>query len=99
MGVALLWKLSEPGELSYADAVPQPGTVPGYLVGVGWLLAGTLLAVAAVLLVTHRRWRVVAVVGAVLSSAVIGLNPGQAIVDQRARARRRCHLVGVHAKE
>jgi len=79
MGVVLLWKLAEPGGLRYADAVPTPGTVGGYLVGAGWFLAGAVLGVAAWLLVMRRAvWPAVAVAGALLSSAVILINPGQA---------------------
>ena len=33
MGVSLLWKLGEPGQLRYADAVPAPGTVAAELAG------------------------------------------------------------------
>lgn len=36
MGVALLWKLGEPGDLRYGGAVPTAGTVPGYLFGALW---------------------------------------------------------------
>jgi hypothetical protein len=50
MGVSLLWKLGEPGQLRYADAVPVPGTVAGYLAGGLWLVAAVLFVTAAVLL-------------------------------------------------
>ncbi len=77
MGVALLWRLGEPGSLTYADAVPAAGTTGGYLVGAGWLLAGAGLVTAAWLLATDRpAWRAVAAGGAVLSILVIGLSPG-----------------------
>jgi hypothetical protein len=33
MGVCLLSKLGEPGQLRYGDAVPAPGTVAGELAG------------------------------------------------------------------
>lgn len=80
MGMALLWKLGEPGQLRYADAVPIPGTVGGYLAGVGWLAAGALLITTAGLLLARRRaWRITALTGALLSAAVIGLNPTHAV--------------------
>lgn len=79
MGVALLWKLAEPGDLTYADAVPTPGSVAGYVVGGLWLFAGGLLVAAAWLYIgRNTHWRMLAVCGALLSSVVIALNPTQA---------------------
>ena len=72
MGVALLWKLGEVGQLRYATAVPAPGGTAGYLAGGLWLLA-------AVLFVTAAAWRLTALAGVVVSAAVIGLMPGQAV--------------------
>ncbi len=37
MGVALLWKLGQVGQLRYATAVPAPGSTAAYLVGGMWL--------------------------------------------------------------
>jgi hypothetical protein len=80
MGVALLWKLGEPGQLRYADAVPAAGSAGGYLVGGLWLVAAALFVTAAVLLVARRTaWRVTALAGVVVSAPVIGLAPGQAV--------------------
>ena len=80
MGVALLWKLGEPGELRYADAVPAPGSTAGYLVGGLWLAAAAAFVVAAVLLAARRAsWRVVALAAVAVSAPAIGLAPGQAI--------------------
>jgi hypothetical protein len=79
MGVSLLWKLGEPGQLRYADAVPAPGTVAGYLVGGLWLAAAVLFVMAAVLLVTGRPWRLAALAGVAVSVPVIGLAPGLAV--------------------
>ena len=80
MGVALLWKLGEPGQLRYADAVPAPGSTAGYLVGGLWLVAAAAFVVAAVLLAARRAsWRVVALAAVAVSAPVIGLAPGQAI--------------------
>lgn len=79
MGVVLLWRLAEPGGLRYADTVPTPGTAAGYLVGVGWLLAGFTLVLAAWALVARKpAWPALAVAGVLASSAVILVNPGQA---------------------
>jgi hypothetical protein len=78
MGVSLLWKLGEPGQLRYADAVPAPGTVAGELAGGLWLVAAVLFVMAAVLLATGRPWRLAALAGVAVSVPVIGLAPGQA---------------------
>ena len=80
MGVALLWKLGEPGGLRYADAVPAPGSAAAYVVGGLWLLAAVLFVTAAVLLVAGRAaWRMTALAAVVVSVPVIALMPGQAV--------------------
>jgi hypothetical protein len=79
MGVSLLWKLGEPGQLRYADAVPAPGTVAAEVVGGLWLLAAVLFVTAAILLATGRPWRLVALAGVAVSAPVIGLASGQAV--------------------
>lgn len=80
MGVALLWKLGETGQLRYADAVPAPGSAAGYAVGGLWLVATVLFVAAAVLLVAGRAaWRMTALAAVVVSASVIGLMPGQAV--------------------
>lgn len=80
MGVSLLWKLGEPGQLRYADAVPAPGTVAAELAGGLWLLAAVMFVTAAILLVAGRAaWRLAAVAGVAISVPVIGLAPGQAV--------------------
>jgi hypothetical protein len=80
MGVALLWKLGEPGQLRYADVVPAAGSTAGYLAGALWLAAAALFVTAAVLLVAGRAgWRLAALAGVVVSAPVIGLAPGQAV--------------------
>jgi hypothetical protein len=85
MGWQLLWKLGEPGQLTYADATPTPGTADGYFVGTMWMLAALLFVAAALLLVDHRViWRRVAVGGVVLSAAVIALSPAQSAVGLMA---------------
>jgi hypothetical protein len=50
MGVSLLWQLGEPGQLRYADAVPEAGSAAAYAVGGLWLLAAVLFMAAGVLL-------------------------------------------------
>jgi hypothetical protein len=61
MGVALLWKLGQPGGLRYAPAVPAPGSTAGYVVGGLWLAAAVLFVTAAVLLAAGRAaWRMTA---------------------------------------
>ena len=80
MGVALLWKLGEPGQLRYADADPAPGSAAGYLMGGLWLAAAVLFVIAAVLLAAKQAsWRIVALVATAVSAPVIGLASGQAI--------------------
>jgi hypothetical protein len=79
MGVALLWKLGQPGQLRYADAVPAPGSAGGYLVGGLWLVAALLFVAAAILLAAGRgAWRVAALAGVAVSASVIGLAPAAA---------------------
>jgi hypothetical protein len=79
MGAALLWRLGEPGQLRYADAVPEPGTAADYLVGGLWLVAALLFVAAAVLLAAGRAaWRMTALAAVMVSAAVIGLAPAQA---------------------
>jgi hypothetical protein len=80
MGVSLLWKLGEPGQLRYADAVPTPGTAAGELAGGLWLLAAVLFVTAAILLVAGRAaWRLAALAGVAVSAPMIALAPGQAV--------------------
>ena len=58
MGVVLLWRIGEPGQLRYADAVPAPGSTAGYLVGGLWLVAAMLFVASAILLAAGRStWR------------------------------------------
>lgn len=80
MGVSLLWKLGEPGQLRYADAVPQPGSAAAYAVGGLWLAAAVLFVAVAVLLAAGRSaWRMTALAGVAVSASVIGLAPGKAV--------------------
>jgi hypothetical protein len=79
MGVSLLWRLGEPGQLRYADAVPTPGTTAAELAGGLWLVAAVLFVMAAILLVAGQAaWRLAALAGVAVSAPVIGLAPGQA---------------------
>ena len=71
-GFALLWDLAEPANLTYAEATPEPGTLTGRLVGLGWLAAGGLFVAGAVQMVRSgaRSWLVL-VVASALSLAVL----------------------------
>jgi hypothetical protein len=78
IGMILLWKLGQPGQLRYADAFPAPGTGPGYLAGALWLAAAVLFVLAAALLMTGRGgWRLPALAGVIISAPVIGLTPDE----------------------
>jgi hypothetical protein len=80
MGMALLWKLGQPGSLRYADAVPAPGSTAGYLVGGLWLAAALLFVAAAILLAAGREaWRAIALAAVAVSASVIGPAPAQAV--------------------
>jgi Na+-translocating ferredoxin:NAD+ oxidoreductase RnfD subunit len=79
MGAAVLWKLGEPGQLRYSEAVPTPGSIAGYLVGCLWLAAAVLFVIAGILLLARRAaWRVIGLIAVVVSVSVIALAPGQA---------------------
>lgn len=71
MGVALLWRIGEPGELRYTDVWPAAGSTPGFVVGALWLAAAALFVVAAVLVVQRRSWVLVGAVAAALSLVVL----------------------------
>ena len=72
IGVALLWRLGETAELSYADARPAPGSDWALAVGGVWLLATALFLTAAVLLLGHSaRWRGFAGVAVLASIPVL----------------------------
>jgi hypothetical protein len=73
MGVVLLWKLGQPGDLRYADMSPVAGSVAGLAVGVVWLAGAALFVFAAALLVSSRSgWRAAALAAVVLSVPVLG---------------------------
>lgn len=79
MGMQLLWKMGEPAQLTYADAVPTAGTTAAYAVGALWALAALLFIVAAGLAVLRRSaWRWFAIPAALISGAVVGLNVSMA---------------------
>ncbi|MEE1786719.1 hypothetical protein PUR71_28015 [Streptomyces sp. SP17BM10] len=71
--MTVLWRLAEPGNLRYADAVPRPGSSAGTTVGALWLSAAVLFVWSAVLLVTRLPWAAVTVVAAVVSAPVVTL--------------------------
>lgn len=81
MGVQLLWKLGQPGELRYAEMSPVPGSAAGLAVGVVWLASTVLFVLAAWLLITGRaRWRAVALAAVALSVPVLGPSASMASV-------------------
>ena len=72
MGVALLWRLAQPGTLRYADVLPAAGPGVRTVVGAAWLAASVVLVVAAALVLAGRSaWRLAAAAGAALSAAVL----------------------------
>jgi hypothetical protein len=86
MGVALLWRWGEPGDLRYGDVSPAAGSVAGKLVGGLWLAATLLFLLTAVLVLTRRRaWRAAALLAAVVSIAVLlpsaSIAPAGLIID------------------
>ncbi|MCW2678835.1 MAG: hypothetical protein JWM62_236 [Frankiales bacterium] len=72
MGVALLWRLGQPGALRYADVLPGAGAATRAIAGAVWLSATLVLLLAARLLLDGRRsWRQAAGFGAVLSATAL----------------------------
>ncbi len=72
LGVALLWRWGQPGELRYDDVSPAAGSLPGMIVGGVWLAATLLFLLTAVLVLLGRpTWRPVGLVAALVSIAVL----------------------------
>ncbi|MGY1722211.1 hypothetical protein [Blastococcus sp. SYSU DS0533] len=72
MGVALLWRWGQPGELRYADVRPEAGSTAAMAVGGAWLIALLLFLVTAALLAAGRpTWRPVGLLAALVSVAVL----------------------------
>lgn len=72
MGVALLWRWGEPGELRYADVHPEAGSAAGMAVGGTWLVAVVLFLLTAGLLAARRpTWRPVGLLASLVSIAVL----------------------------
>ena len=68
LGLLLLWHVTETAELSYADSVLVPGSLPAVLAGVGWAVAGVAFVVAGALCARRsRHGRRMALGAAVLS--------------------------------
>ena len=85
MGVALMWKLGQPGELRYADMAPAPGSGAGLAVGAVWLTCAALFVLSGALVATrHARWRAVALAAVVLSVPVLGPSASMAAVGLAA---------------
>lgn len=80
MGFVLFLRLGEPGDLRYAGALPEPGTLAGTTVGILWLAtAGVFLASAVFLLAARPRWRHLTLAGAVISVPLVVLNLHMAV--------------------
>lgn len=72
LGVALLSRWGQPGELRYDDVSPAAGSLPGVIVGGVWLAATLLFLLTAVSLVAGRTaWRPVGLLAALVSIAVL----------------------------
>ncbi|MGY1985665.1 hypothetical protein ACI792_05515 [Blastococcus sp. SYSU DS0669] len=72
MGVALLWRWGQPGELRYTDVQPEAGSVAGMAVGGTWLVAVVLFLLTAGLLAARRpTWRPVGLLASLISIAVL----------------------------
>ncbi len=72
MGVALLYRWGEPGELRYDDVHPEAGSTAAMVVGAVWLVAMLLFLLTAVLLAVGRpAWRPVGLLAALTSIAVL----------------------------
>ena len=72
LGVALLWRWGQPGELRYDDVSPAAGLLPGMIVGGFWLAATLLFLLTAVLVLARRTaWRPVGLLAALMSIAVL----------------------------
>ena len=72
LGVAVLWRWGQPGELRYDDVSPAAGSLPGMIVGGIWLAATLLFLLTAVLLLAGRTaWRPVGLLAALVSIAVL----------------------------
>ena len=72
LGVVLLWRWGQPGQLRYDDVTPAAGSLSGMIVGCVWLAAALLFLLTAVLLVAGRpAWRPVGLLAALLSLAVL----------------------------
>ena len=78
MGVALFWRLSQPGDLRYTDTHPVPGSLAGLAVGAIWLAAAVLFVTGAILLVAHRRWSRVAVIAIAVSAPILAASASTA---------------------
>ncbi len=72
MGVSLLWRLGQPGELRYGDVLAGAGSAVRFLAGAAWLATALVLLLAAHRLLTGRpSWRRTAGIGAAASTCVL----------------------------
>lgn len=79
MGAVVLWRLGEPGDLTYADMSPEVGSWTAIPAGFVWIAAALVFVVAAVGLLARRRsWWWFALGGVILSLPVVVSNAQQA---------------------
>ena len=72
MGVALLWRWGQPGELRYDDVRPDAGSTAATIVGAAWGVAMLLFLMTAALLAAGRpAWRPIGILAALVSIAVL----------------------------
>jgi hypothetical protein len=71
MGVVLLLELGEPGELTYADAWPEPGTALAVLFAILWARAAVLFAYGGFQMIRDRVLLWPVAIAAVVSVAAI----------------------------
>src|SRR5690606_2583961 len=67
MGVALLLELAEPGDLTYAMARPEPGTMLGIGFAVLWALATVLFVISGYQVMRGGRWTALVIAASIFS--------------------------------
>ncbi len=72
MGVALLLELAEPGDLTYAMARPEPGTMLGIGFAVLWALATVLFVISGYQVMRGGRWTALVIAASIFSLIAVG---------------------------